>query len=281
MKTHWFGISLFVALSLLLIGCAAQEASQKPEEQPQKVAEEEAKKKEAAEKEAAKRMKGALDTSELPPPRQPVEATPDLNNARLEITARGLELMAEDAVPDEVIQQLRALMGNRYSNARDFLDAVSGAIGADALATHQLSILRNSMSQNLAVEPAFPGTQLRLVARQPVGGSPFGVVYFEFDRSEVKAEFLDTIRRNVNQLQEDPNLQVVIEGHADERGTAEYNIALGQRRANAVRAAMIAHGADAARIVKVVSFGEERPAVAESNEEAWAKNRRGEMAPEQ
>ena len=75
-------------------------------------------------------------------------------------------------------------------------------------------------------------------------------------------------------LKKYPNDQLVVEGHADERGTREYNLALGERRANAVKDFLVAQGIQASRL-KTISYGKERPAVLGSNEAAWAQNRRG------
>jgi peptidoglycan-associated lipoprotein len=81
------------------------------------------------------------------------------------------------------------------------------------------------------------------------------------------------LRQQAAWLERNPTADVVVEGHADERGTREYNLALGARRAEAVRSYLIGLGIDPARI-DTISYGEERPAVAGSNEEAWARNRR-------
>ena len=98
-------------------------------------------------------------------------------------------------------------------------------------------------------------------------------VYFGFDSSELAGEAQATLDRQAAFLNVNPTLVVIIEGHADERGTREYNLALGDRRAVAVRDYLLAKGLNAAR-VRTVSYGKERPAVSGSNEEAWAKNRR-------
>ena len=98
-------------------------------------------------------------------------------------------------------------------------------------------------------------------------------VYFGFDSSELAGEAQATLDRQAAFLNVNPTLVVVIEGHADERGTREYNLALGDRRAVAVRDYLLAKGLNAAR-VRTVSYGKERPAVSGSNEESWAKNRR-------
>lgn len=101
-------------------------------------------------------------------------------------------------------------------------------------------------------------------------------VHFDFDRSEVKPEFREVIKMNADYLSANPAAKVTVEGHCDERGTREYNLALGERRANAVKNALIAEGVDPARIT-VISFGEDRPLVSETNEAAWKQNRRAEF----
>ena len=98
-------------------------------------------------------------------------------------------------------------------------------------------------------------------------------VYFGFDSSELDGEAQATLDRQAAFMNVNPTVVVIIEGHADERGTREYNLALGDRRAVSVRDYLLAKGLDAARI-RTVSYGKERPSVAGSNEEAWAKNRR-------
>ena len=98
-------------------------------------------------------------------------------------------------------------------------------------------------------------------------------VYFGFDSSELAVEAQAILDRQAAFLNVNPTMVVIIEGHADERGTREYNLALGDRRAVAVRDYLLAKGLNAAR-VRTVSYGKERPAVSGSNEESWAKNRR-------
>jgi peptidoglycan-associated lipoprotein len=97
-------------------------------------------------------------------------------------------------------------------------------------------------------------------------------VFFAFDRSDINAEGQQTLQRQAAWLQRYPNVAVRIEGHCDERGTREYNLALGERRANAVKNVLIAEGVSSARI-STISYGKERPIVLGSNEEAWAQNR--------
>ena len=98
-------------------------------------------------------------------------------------------------------------------------------------------------------------------------------VLFGFDSSQLSAEAMATLDRQAAFLNAKPAYRVKIEGHADERGTREYNLALGERRASATRDYLVARGVDGSRI-RIVSYGKERPAVVGSNEDAWAKNRR-------
>ena len=98
-------------------------------------------------------------------------------------------------------------------------------------------------------------------------------VNFDFDSAELTVSARSTLNRQAAFLSLNPDLMIVIEGHADERGTREYNLALGDRRATAVRDYLVAKGINSAR-VRTVSYGKERPAAAGSDEAAWAKNRR-------
>ena len=98
-------------------------------------------------------------------------------------------------------------------------------------------------------------------------------VLFGYDSSQLDADAMATLDAQAALLNAKPSFRVKIEGHADERGTREYNLALGERRASATRDYLVAKGVDGSRI-RIVSYGKERPAVVGSNEEAWAKNRR-------
>jgi peptidoglycan-associated lipoprotein len=102
------------------------------------------------------------------------------------------------------------------------------------------------------------------------------VIYFDFDKSEIKPEFADVIAAHARNLTSNPNLKMKLEGNTDERGTREYNIGLGERRAQAVRRAMMLQGVAESQLT-TVSFGAERPAAAGDDEAAWAQNRRVEL----
>jgi peptidoglycan-associated lipoprotein len=102
------------------------------------------------------------------------------------------------------------------------------------------------------------------------------IVYFSFDSAEVLPESRTIIEANARKLTKNTRTLTQLEGHTDERGSREYNIALGERRANAVRQAMIAMGV-APQQIRVMSYGEERPAAAGSDEQSYALNRRVEI----
>ena len=102
------------------------------------------------------------------------------------------------------------------------------------------------------------------------------MVFFDYDMSEIREDAAAVLRRKVDVLRASPQVQVRIEGHADERGSTEYNLALGNRRAEAVRAFFTGFGLSEARFT-IVSYGEEQPLATGSNEESWARNRRGEF----
>jgi peptidoglycan-associated lipoprotein len=98
-------------------------------------------------------------------------------------------------------------------------------------------------------------------------------VHFEYDKSDIRPQDAKAIEENAKVLKDNVRAQILIEGHADERGTNEYNLALGERRAKTTRDYLISLGVPAARI-SIISYGEERPACAEHAESCWSKNRR-------
>ena len=111
------------------------------------------------------------------------------------------------------------------------------------------------------------------------GGGPAGVanvIYFDFDRSDIRPEYASLITSHAKFLASSGSVKIRVEGHTDERGSREYNIALAERRAQAVRSALMLQGAGDAQLT-TVSYGEERPSVAGSDESAYEKNRRVEL----
>jgi peptidoglycan-associated lipoprotein len=99
-------------------------------------------------------------------------------------------------------------------------------------------------------------------------------VFFDFDRSDLKPEAQSLVENVAVWMKSNPSVVLNIEGHCDERGTREYNLALGERRANSVYEYLLALGIDSGRLTNI-SYGKERPAVLGSYEEAWSQNRRG------
>ena len=140
-----------------------------------------------------------------------------------------------------------------------------------------------------AQNPSQTGTAAGTGAATPAATAPVGPtpgsredfvqnvgdrVFFDFDKSDIKPEGQKTLERQAEWLKKYPNTTVTVEGHCDDRGTREYNLALGERRANAVKKALVALGIAPNR-VSTISYGKERPAVVGDNEAAWAQNRRG------
>jgi peptidoglycan-associated lipoprotein len=101
-------------------------------------------------------------------------------------------------------------------------------------------------------------------------------IYFAFDRSDVRAEYLPIIEAHAAYLQANPGARMLLEGHADERGSREYNLGLGERRGSSVNDLMRAQGGSGGQI-EVVSYGEERPVCRQSSESCWERNRRVEI----
>jgi peptidoglycan-associated lipoprotein len=119
------------------------------------------------------------------------------------------------------------------------------------------------------------------VVASPIAGSIaelnskgyLNAAYFDYDKADLRDDARATLAGNADWLKKYPSIQVLIEGHCDERGTSAYNLALGDRRANAARDYLASLGVDAMRI-KTVSYGKERPGCTESTEACWQKNRR-------
>lgn len=122
-------------------------------------------------------------------------------------------------------------------------------------------------------EPALPEMP-RPVGLRPA--QPLHVIHFDFDRYNIRPDQIAQLEMNVSYLKENPQTKVLIEGHCDERGTTEYNFVLGERRADAVRDYFTQAGISPNRL-QMLSKGEEQPLTTESNEAAWARNRRVEF----
>ena len=97
--------------------------------------------------------------------------------------------------------------------------------------------------------------------------------FFDYDKADIRGDARDVLAANANWLKKYPSVAFTVEGHTDERGTAQYNLALGDRRANAAKDYLVSLGVDASR-VKTVSYGKERPFATGHEEDSWQKNRR-------
>ncbi len=102
------------------------------------------------------------------------------------------------------------------------------------------------------------------------------VIYFDFDSDNISQDYMDLIAHHGKYLANNPDMKLRLEGHADERGTREYNVALGNRRAQAVRRLILFQGVNTAQVT-VISYGEEKPVALSHDEEAWRLNRRTEL----
>lgn len=140
-----------------------------------------------------------------------------------------------------------------------------------ALTAIAAMILIAACSSDQAAAPATTTVTPGSVAdfRQNVGDR----VFFDTDQSTIREDGRQTLNRQAEWLKKYTNYQITIEGHCDERGTREYNLALGERRANAARQYLVAQGIPASRL-KTISYGKERPDPVGSDEAAWARNRR-------
>ncbi len=137
-----------------------------------------------------------------------------------------------------------------------------------------------------AVLPPDPDTDVRDIPSEdelrvdrpthPGEESILEVVYFAFDSSELLPPAKETLKRNAQWLLENPDVRILIEGHCDERGTEQYNIGLGERRAKSVMHYLMMLGIEQDRM-EIISYGESRPVDPRPTEEAWAKNRRAEF----
>ena len=108
--------------------------------------------------------------------------------------------------------------------------------------------------------------------------SPLKDIYFDFDRYDLRADARDVLKANADWLKQNPSATIEIEGHCDERGTAEYNLALGAKRAQSAKDYLTTLGVDAQRL-STISYGQEIPVCSEHTEECWQKNRHDRFVP--
>jgi peptidoglycan-associated lipoprotein len=196
-------------------------------------------------------------TSNPPPAAAPAPAAPD--SAALRARADSL---ANAARRDSLAAAARA---DSLARARsDSLARSADRARADSV---RAQVLRDSADAAARLPSGLDSASDRAIA-QPV--------HFDYDRSDVKPEDQAVLERKVAVLRANPRLELQIEGHCDERGPDEYNLALGERRAAQTKRWLVEHGIQDSRLT-IISYGEERPADPGHSEEAWAKNRRAEF----
>lgn len=152
-------------------------------------------------------------------------------------------------------------------------DAAASSTETSSTASASSSSSSSSDTSSTASSAASNADNSALEAARAEMMSIGDTVLFGYDSSQLSADAMATLDAQAALLNAKQSFRVKIEGHADERGTREYNLALGERRASATRDYLVAKGVDGSRI-RIVSYGKERPAVVGSNEDAWMKNRR-------
>ena len=164
------------------------------------------------------------------------------------------------------------------------LAACSTPIKLDNVQVEDRSTTATSAGSTGASGTSQTGSQTNVAAVNTAQGSPDAAslavghtVYFDYDSFVIRSEFQGLVEASAKQIQANPALRIAVEGHTDERGGREYNLALGQKRADAVRRALTLLGVSESRI-ESVSFGKEKPAVVGSTEAAMEKNRRAEIS---
>ncbi len=155
------------------------------------------------------------------------------------------------------------------------LGLVLAVLAAGAVGCSKKASQTETVTPPVQVEPARPAEPSRPAppVSEPSVELSFDPAFFDFDKYNIRADARDALTHNAKLLMDHPEARIVIEGHCDERGTREYNLALGDRRARAAKDFLVRFGVEEARI-EVISYGEERPFAAGHNETAWQQNRR-------
>ncbi|SNS31389.1 peptidoglycan-associated lipoprotein [Granulicella rosea] len=151
------------------------------------------------------------------------------------------------------------------SRSTDYTVTASGAAGASVQASTRVTVTQPPPPP----APTAPPT----MSEEEFFAQHVKDIYFNYDRFDLRAEDKPAVEQDVAFLQSHPRMKILIEGHCDDRGSEEYNLALGQSRAESLKKELIAQGLDASRI-KVVSFGSEKPFCTEDNDACWQQNRR-------
>jgi len=165
-----------------------------------------------------------------------------------------------------------SVTGNRSVNPTSSVTYTATATGAGGSATDTARITVNVPAATSTTTPTDRGN----ITNVPLADAftqNVKTIYFDYDKSDIRPDQVSTLQGNATWLKSNQNVRFTIEGHCDERGSEEYNLALGDRRANTVKEFLVAQGVAANRIM-TVSYGEERPVCREATEDCFAKNRR-------
>jgi peptidoglycan-associated lipoprotein len=148
----------------------------------------------------------------------------------------------------------------------------------DSIEAARQDSIRRAQEENERIARQHAADSLAALGRttEEVRGMLAAMTHFDFDKAILRPEDTQLLDQKIAILQKNPNVHIRISGHCDERGSDEYNLALGNRRATAAKQYLVSHGIDAARI-ETVSYGEERPLAQGHDEAAWSQNRRDEF----
>jgi peptidoglycan-associated lipoprotein len=164
--------------------------------------------------------------------------------------------------------------GNRSVSPTSSVTYTATATGAGGSASDTARV-----TVNVPAAPAAPATRnTPTVNTNELFSSNVQTIYFDYDKSEIRSDQMTRLQANANWLKQNPGVHFTIEGHCDDRGSQEYNLALGDRRANAVKEFLVAQGVPEGNM-KVISYGEERPVCREETEDCFQHNRRAEFVP--
>ncbi len=211
-------------------------------------------------------------TAPPPPPPPPPPASP---TASISVS------------PDTIQQGQSATLSWQTSNATDVsIDGIgavqpsgSQQVNPTDSTTYHLVAKGSGGSQDASTrltvtQPPPPVTTTPSVTDEDLFGQSVKDVYFDYDKSDIRGDQQASVQADAQFLNQHPNITFTIEGHCDERGSTEYNLALGDQRASSVKNALVSAGVSANRI-KTISYGKEKPFCMESNEACWQQNRRG------
>jgi peptidoglycan-associated lipoprotein len=206
-----------------------------------------------------------------PPPPQPtasLTASPDTVDKGGSTTLTWQTTNASDISIDNGVGTVQA-SGSKQVNPTDSTTYTLTAKGDGGTQTATARVTVNA-------PPPPPPTTQASVSDEQLFSQNMKDIYFDYDKSDVRASDQATIQADASFLQQHPNISFTVEGHCDERGSTEYNLALGDNRASSVKNALVSAGVSADR-VKTVSYGKEKPFCTEHNEQCWQQNRRGHL----